>query len=175
MQKRGRERGLRLGDFLVLITSAVVGLTADLLTKHFAFASTRLQQGRPYDLLPGLSLYLSKNTGGLFGCLEGKTTWFIILSGVALGAIVMLFLSLKKPGVVITISLGIIAAGALGNLWDRVKYGAVRDFIDLHVRDSHWPTFNIADALICFGAAALILHAWKNKPEEDQDARKRKD
>ncbi len=145
-----------------------MGLAADLLTKHLAFAELS-ETGPPYHLIPGIiTLRLERNTGGVFGLARGRVYLFVIFSVVALAAIVMLFLSLKKPSRLIAISLGIIAAGAIGNLWDRVKYQAVRDFIDLHVASYHWPgIFNIADLLICVGAAILIVHAWRSGPSEE--------
>ena len=52
---------------------------------------------------------------------------------------------------------GLIAGGALGNLLDRLRFGAVTDFVDLHWGEAHWPTFNLADAAIVCGVALLLL------------------
>lgn len=53
-------------------------------------------------------------------------------------------------------ALSLILGGALGNVLDRIMYGAVVDFIDLHYANWHWPAFNIADSAICIGAGLLI-------------------
>ena len=53
--------------------------------------------------------------------------------------------------------LGMIVGGALGNVIDRVHYGAVIDFLDFHIGNYHWPAFNVADSFICLGAIALII------------------
>lgn len=60
--------------------------------------------------------------------------------------------------------LGMIIGGAVGNVIDRVRFGAVLDFLDFHVATYHWPAFNLADTFICVGACLLIvLEIFKNK------------
>jgi signal peptidase II len=59
--------------------------------------------------------------------------------------------------------LALILGGALGNLWDRVAYGHVVDFLDLHAMGWHWPAFNIADAAISVGAGILIAESFVRK------------
>jgi len=61
-------------------------------------------------------------------------------------------------------ALGAILGGALGNLLDRVRYGEVVDFLDLHWRDLHWPAFNVADAAITVGVAVVLLASFE-RPE----------
>jgi signal peptidase II len=53
--------------------------------------------------------------------------------------------------------LGLVLGGAAGNVHDRLRYGAVVDFIDLHLNGAHWPAFNVADAAVCLGAGLLAL------------------
>lgn len=60
------------------------------------------------------------------------------------------------------IALGFIIGGAIGNVIDRVRLGAVFDFLDFHIGDSHWPAFNLADSFICIGAAILIIQSLFN-------------
>lgn len=65
-------------------------------------------------------------------------------------------------------ALGLIIGGAVGNVIDRVHYGAVLDFLDFHLGQYHWPAFNLADAFICIGACILIfLEIFKNKKERE--------
>lgn len=54
-------------------------------------------------------------------------------------------------------ALGMIIGGAIGNVIDRVRLGAVFDFLDFHIGENHWPAFNVADSFICIGATILIL------------------
>ena len=54
------------------------------------------------------------------------------------------------------VGLGLVIGGALGNVVDRIRYGAVVDFLDFHIAGYHWPAFNLADTAICIGAAVLL-------------------
>ncbi len=104
-----------------------------------------------------LNLSLSRNEGGVFGVLQGGGLLFAVLSVLAIFAILWLYAKSEHVNTVTTIALGGILAGAVGNLIDRVCYGYVRDFIDLHIGARHWPTFNLADLLICVGAGIMVL------------------
>jgi signal peptidase II len=63
-------------------------------------------------------------------------------------------------------ALGLIAGGAIGNIYDRMRQGAVTDFIDLHLGAWHWPTFNTADIAIVVGAAILIADSFHSAPRQ---------
>jgi len=81
-----------------------------------------------------------------------------ILSGLALViAAVMLFLLLRTTRLLPALSLGLIIGGAFGNVIDRLRLGAVFDFIDIHVAGYHWPSFNLADSALSIGVALLII------------------
>jgi len=94
-----------------------------------------------------------------------------ILSAAAIAIVIMLFYWLKsEKNNLSQIALGLIMGGALGNVIDRLRFGAVFDFLDFHLGDSHWPAFNVADSCICIGAAIIIAQAFiiqlKNKKEK---------
>lgn len=81
----------------------------------------------------------------------------LVLSLLAIVIVGMLLHWLRNEGNrVIQLALGFIIGGALGNVIDRVRLGAVFDFLDFHIGDSHWPAFNLADSFICIGAAIII-------------------
>ena len=81
----------------------------------------------------------------------------IILSVLALLVVAFLINWMRKETVKIKIfSLSLIVGGALGNVIDRVRFGAVLDFLDFHYKGTHWPAFNLADTFICIGAFILI-------------------
>jgi len=61
------------------------------------------------------------------------------------------------------ISTALIISGAIGNIIDRVKFGAVADFIDFHIAGYHYPAFNVADSCICIGVALIVLEPWIKK------------
>ena len=90
------------------------------------------------------------NNGGMIG--------IVILSAFALGVVVFLLFWLKKEtDKVVQVSLGLIIGGALGNVVDRIRFGAVYDFLDFYYHDYHWPAFNMADSFICMGAFLVVL------------------
>ena len=105
------------------------------------------------------------NTGVSFSMLNdygNVGAW--MLSALAAGIVVMLFYWLKKEdNRAVQLALGLIMGGAVGNIVDRVRFGAVFDFLDFHVVDWHWPAFNVADSCICIGAAIIVWEALRAK------------
>ncbi|MCI0545984.1 MAG: signal peptidase II [Candidatus Rokubacteria bacterium] len=141
---------------------AVVVLIVDLVTK--ALALERLAPGRPVPVIDGFfSLTLVLNPGLAFGML-GTTPeawrWIVAaLSLVALAVLAVLAVRLLPGGGRITqCALGLIFGGAVGNLIDRARFGAVVDFLDFYWREYHWPAFNVADSAITVGVTLLALH-----------------
>lgn len=134
----------------MLIIFVLVILALDQLSKFIIIKSLTLHQSIP--VIKGiLHLTLIHNRGAAFGMFREQVPLFIFT---ALFAIVLIFLAIKKerkgPRILI-ISLGLILAGAVGNLIDRIFLGYVIDFIDLRI----WPVFNIADSGITVGAVLL--------------------
>lgn len=105
------------------------------------------------------------NTGVSFSMLNNYGNvgaW--LLSALAVVIVVMLYHWLKREDNRLTqAALGMIIGGALGNVIDRVRYGAVFDFLDFHIGETHWPAFNLADSFICIGAAIIIAQAIVSK------------
>ncbi len=84
----------------------------------------------------------------------------ILLSVIALVIVAFLLYWLKgEKDRLAQTALGFIIGGAIGNVFDRVRLGAVFDFLDFHIGESHWPAFNLADSFICIGAAILMLQS----------------
>ncbi len=117
----------------------------------------------PRPVMPFFNLTLAFNKGAAFSFLSyagGWQTWLFGILAITVSGILMIWLkkiSYKQWWVAVALSM--IIGGALGNLWDRINYGHVIDFIDLYVSQWHWPIFNIADAGICIGAFMLIADA----------------
>jgi signal peptidase II len=101
-----------------------------------------------------------RNYGGVFGSGQGVPTVWLAVGALA-GALVIWFAHKKDSRAVpVQIALGLVMGGAVGNLFDRVAFGYVRDFIEVYYWPGKaWPAFNVADAGICVGAAYLALHA----------------
>lgn len=113
------------------------------------------------QIIPGfLRLIIALNDGAAFSLGSGRRTVLVAVSVVALIVILWLFLQVGRKPVLTTIVLGLFAGGILGNLWDRLfNHGLVRDFIDVYVGTRHWPTFNVADTLLCVAVGLLLIAA----------------
>ena len=138
---------------------AVIIAFIDQITKYLATAN--LVYGDPYALIPGVNLTLFHNTGAAFSFLAdqgGWQRWFfaILATMISVGLIVWLkFLSHEER--VTRIAICLILGGAIGNLFDRLTWGYVIDFIQLYYSTWYWPIFNVADASITIGAVLLIF------------------
>ena len=96
----------------------------------------------------GVSFSMFNNYGGMGA---------VLLSMLALLIVLFLLYWLKNENSRLAqVALGFIIGGALGNVIDRIRLGAVFDFLDFHIGESHWPAFNLADSFICIGAVILI-------------------
>ena len=136
------------------LAAAVTGLTvlADQATKAIAVAS--LERGEEVNVFLGLDVTYVRNEGVAFGALSGGGPLLVIAIALALGGLVAYFL--LNTGVrFLWLPVGLILGGALGNLADRARDGAVIDFID----PIAWPAFNLADAAIVVGVLALLYVA----------------
>ena len=93
---------------------------------------------------------------GLMGGDEALPAW--ILSAVAVAVCVGLFIWLRRSDrALVAWGIGLVMGGAIGNVIDRARWGAVFDFADFHVRQWHWPAFNIADSAIVVGVALMLI------------------
>jgi len=113
----------------------------------------------PVVVSDNLNLVMFYNTGISFSMLRLEEPWGPwFLSGLSLCIVSLLCIWLfRSRSRLLTGGLGLIIGGALGNIIDRVVYGAVIDFLDFHIGHYHWPAFNIADTAIFCGAAVVIL------------------
>jgi signal peptidase II len=105
------------------------------------------------------NLVLTGNRGVSFGLFNNNagmnTAVFTVLAAVIVIALLLWLRRAQSP--LIRLALGLIIGGAIGNVIDRLYRGAVVDFLDFHLGDWHWFAFNVADAAICLGVAALLL------------------
>jgi len=134
--------------------TAVVGLTvvADQATKAIAVAS--LERGEEVNVFLGLDMTYVRNEGVAFGALSGGGPLLVIAITIALGGLVAYFVA-NSDVPFLWLPVGLILGGALGNLADRARDGAVVDFID----PIAWPAFNLADAAIVVGVLGLVYVA----------------
>jgi signal peptidase II len=121
----------------------------DQATKQLAISE--IDRGEHVNVFPGLELTNARNTGVAFGALEGGGLVVAILIGVSLALLVGYF-AVHREMPWLWLPVGLLLGGALGNLADRARQGAVTDFID----PVAWPAFNVADACIVIGVVALL-------------------
>jgi signal peptidase II len=141
-------RGARAGPAGAAATAGVV-VALDQATKQLAVSN--IERSDHVSVFPGLELTNARNTGVAFGALEGGGLIVAILIALSLALLVGYFL-VHRDMPWLWLPVGLLLGGALGNLADRAREGAVIDFID----PVAWPAFNLADACIVIGVLALL-------------------
>ncbi|WP_457680377.1 signal peptidase II [Thermovibrio sp.] len=144
------------------------------LVAFLAFALDRISKLWAYELLSrrtipvvddALSLRLAENKGAAFSLFSNSSPFLRELFLIVVPLLVVLFIVywglFKVKDKFTSLSLGLILGGALGNLYDRLLYGKVIDFIDFHYKNFHYPTFNLADVFVFLGVSLLILKSFK--------------
>ena len=134
----------------------VVGLTVlvDQAAKAIAVAS--LDRGEEVNVFLGLDMTYVRNEGVAFGALSGGGPVLVAVIALALAGLVTYFI-LNSELRLLWLPVGLILGGALGNLADRAREGAVIDFID----PIAWPAFNVADAALWVGIGVLVIDSWR--------------
>jgi signal peptidase II len=147
-----------------LIIFIVAGLTIVLDQVSKLVILKYLSVYQTITVIPGFfNITRVHNPGGAFGFLAGKShevriTLFILVSLLAAGFILYLYIKTPRKHPFLLAGLALIFGGALGNLIDRFRYGAVVDFLDIYVKTLHWPAFNLADSAISIGMAVLLFY-----------------
>ena len=137
----------------------------DQITKYFVMRF--VDPETPYVVISGiLDLVNVTNTGAAFGSFKNNNTFFVVLSCVALFVVVVLLVRRDSADVWRDVSLGLLLAGILGNLSDRLLHGHVIDFLlfNLHFWPANpWPAFNVADSCICIAVVCFMIHSLREK------------
>ncbi|WP_068878908.1 MULTISPECIES: signal peptidase II [unclassified Phenylobacterium] len=140
-----------LGVAIVLGVVAVDQATKGLARATLASASV--------ELAPFFDLRLGFNSGVSFGLFAGESAWarWALVAVTGLVAVWLLAWLFREANALTAAALALILGGALGNLLDRVRVGVVTDFLDLHLGEAHFPTFNLADTAITAGVVLMML------------------
>ncbi len=143
---------------------ALAVVVADQITKALVLA--RFSLGERLELTSFFNMVLVYNKGAAFSMFADMGGWqtpaLIVFALAAIG-IVGAFI-VRSPGrTLLNFGLALILGGALGNLIDRLRFGQVVDFLDVHAAGWHWPAFNVADSAITVGAALLILEGFVHR------------
>jgi len=142
---------------VMLISLIAAAVVADQLTKTAALSL--LSQGTAVPVLPGFNLSLGFNTGASFGMMGGFMAGKPLLMAALTGALTIAFaaMAFRAKHALERAGFALVVGGALGNIIDRLRQGAVTDFLDFYWRDWHWPTFNVADICITLGAVLILV------------------
>ncbi len=153
---------------LIWLWLSALVIVIDQLTKRVVDTSMSLYQS--IELAPYFQLTYLRNQGAAFSFLSGAggwQRWFFI--GLAVAASVFICFWLKKLNRTQrweASAWSLVLGGALGNLIDRILYGYVIDFLDVHAGEWHWPAFNVADSAITAGVIMLLLDSFKPQPQK---------
>ena len=123
-----------------------------------------LGYGGNIELTPFFNLVLVHNRGAAFSFLSSASGWqreFFIAIAVVASVWVVYLLRRHPQRTLFCLALSLILGGAVGNVIDRVLFGAVVDFLDFHIAGYHWPAFNLADSAITCGAALLVWGSFR--------------
>jgi len=157
MHKRGKEAQLK--EYIKYLLLILILFAADQYTKWLISINLKPWQIKPVSSF--LNLVHARNTGMVFGFLSGiqnKTVFWIITIASLMAAIFVVYLFIAEESRFARFSLSLIIAGAAGNLYDRLAKGYVTDFLDFHLKNHHWASFNLADSFITVGSLLLILY-----------------
>lgn len=150
----------------VLLAALLV--VADQVTKNIVAGAVDLYESVP--VIRGFfNITRIHNKGAIFGTFSqtGNGLVFALLTAASIAALALVvFFFFKTPSadVVMKVALTLIAAGALGNQFDRLVRGHVIDFLDFYVGTAHWPFFNVADSCITIGAGLMLVTLFRRKP-----------
>jgi signal peptidase II len=153
-----------------LLFLSLLIIVADRITKWLA--STRIANGGHRILIPHVfAISHVENPGAAFSLFNDSSSpalvrWmllgFSLLAGVA---VLVALIKLGRRVTPTTVALALILGGALGNAYDRIRYGYVIDFLEVHIVHYHWPDFNVADSAIVVGGILLMFDALFSKQE----------
>jgi signal peptidase II len=151
-----------------LVVAAIV-IVLDQLSKWWIVFDV-MRPPRTIEIFPSFNLVMGWNRGVSFGMFDSDSPlnqWLLI--GLAIAVVIVLLVWLKRADSrLIGIAIGLIVGGALGNVIDRIHFGAVADFLDVYIGEYHWPAFNVADAGISVGAVILVLDSLFAGSERDK-------
>lgn len=143
---------------LLGVVAAVIVLAADQGSKNWVLHGLDLPDLGSVAIFPGLNFTMVWNRGVTFGLLTGASEWsHLLLAALAVAVVVALAVWLRRAETkLVAVALGMVAGGACGNVIDRLRFGAVVDFIHAHAWGWSWYVFNVADAAIVCGVVALV-------------------
>ncbi len=127
-----------------------------------------------HSVIPGFfDIVNSRNRGVAFGLMnDSPSVWrtlvLIVFASAAMLVVATMLWKASRADRLTVIGLALILGGAAGNLFDRIMWGQVTDFLEFYIRDLHWPTFNVADSCVVIGSGLLLLDVLRPKRQAAQ-------
>ncbi len=149
---------------------AIAAAAADLGSKHWAFEKVQATADQVVEVLPGRFELLARlNTAGVWSIGFGAMHANAALAALTAAAVVLMvgwaWTRAGREGWLFATVLGCLAGGAAGNLYDRLRFGGVRDFLQVYLWNGYaYPTFNVADCCLVLGALTMFLFLWRSPP-----------
>jgi len=157
-----------------LLALSALLIFVDRVTK--TWVALHIRMGGAIPVIPGvLRITHWTNEGAAFSLFaysaNPRLVRWLLIGFTILAALVVLYLLVRLADrfSITSFALALIFAGALGNLHDRIAYGSVVDFIEIHIFSYHWPDFNVADSCIVTGACMILLDALLRKKAEEEE------
>lgn len=141
---------------ILIFSVALLTVILDQLTKSLIRQNIQLNQSIPI-IKNAFHLTYITNTGSAFGLFKGLNLFFILFSIIVIIVIFYYLRKIVKNEKLLQFAVGMLLGGTIGNLIDRLFYGAVTDFIDFRI----WPVFNVADSAVTISVILLIILLWK--------------
>lgn len=141
----------------LLLAGGIIAI--DQITKLWVLGSFYLHEQRA--ITDFFNLVLVFNSGAAFSFLAGAggwQKWFFVGLALVISAWLLSMLRQHATERLLPTALSLVLGGALGNVIDRLRFGAVVDFLDVHIAGWHWPAFNVADSAITIGVGLMLLH-----------------
>lgn len=159
-----------MGQYRIFTLAASISLFLDQLSKIYIDNNFALGEARRV-ITNFFHLTYVRNPGAAFGILSDsaiRLPFFITVSLFASLGILWYIRRIPSEKQWQHLALGLILSGALGNLIDRIRFGEVIDFLDVHWYNYHWPAFNVADSAICVGVTIMLICSWHEEREKKQ-------
>lgn len=155
--------------FMIGIAIAIFTIIADQLNKWYLIVVFDIPSKSPIEVTFFFDLVMVWNRGISFGLFQSEYSIYIFSVLSVFIVIILLFWLKDNDKKIISVALGLLIGGALGNVIDRLNYGAVADFYYFHIGDNYFPAFNIADSSVFIGACMLIIDSLFFDKKEGED------
>jgi len=163
---------LAYGPLRAGISLAVLVIVVDQLTKFWIHQALVVEGPSAVTVTSFFNLVTVWNYGvsfGMFNSGSSAAAWIFIALASAISIVLAVWL-IRTDRLLVSAALGLILGGAIGNVIDRARFGAVFDFLDFHLAGWHWPAFNVADAAIVVGVAVLFIDSLFGEAEGSKKA-----